>query len=186
MGYPDNIVLIGMFGSGKSALGRMLAQRLRYNLVDVNLLLEASFRRPLQRVLEDLGVKKFMAVEEKTIRDLKTRRCVVTPGGSAVYYPAAMESLEKIGPRVFLRVPLRELKRRMPVWADRGVVCRGGDTLAALYKERSPLLKKYADITVEAHGRSLEKTTDEILRKVVDWRKKQVKKALAKTKKKKK
>jgi plasmid stability protein len=47
-------------------------------------------------------------------------------------------------------------------------------------------MKKYADITVDAYGRSLEKTADEILKKVLEWRKKQVKKALAIGKKKKK
>jgi shikimate kinase len=168
-------VLIGMFGSGKSTVGRLLASRLRYHLLDVDLIIESNYRKPLQRVLDELGMKKFMVMEDNTLKALKNRRCVVAPGGSAVYYPAGMAALGKMGPRVYLKVPLAELKQRLPDWSARGVVCRGGTTLAALYHERAPLLKKYADLTVEAYGKSWEKIAEEVLKRLVDWQKKQVK-----------
>jgi shikimate kinase len=75
-----------------------------------------------------------------------------------------MKHLQKLGPRIFLKVELDELKKRLPDWSNRGVVCRGGTSLPALYKERSPLFKKYADFTVETRGKSAEKIAQEILR----------------------
>ena len=166
-GIPQNLVLIGMFGSGKSTIGRALAQKLRYHFVDVDHLIEAKYKKPLQKVLDELGMKGFMKMEDETLRSLHYRHCVISPGGSAVYYPKGMAHLKKLGPRVFLKVSLGTLKRRLPDWSNRGVVCRGGSTLPALYKERAPLFRKYADLTIEAKGDNAEKTADLILKALV-------------------
>ena len=152
-----------MFGSGKSTVGRILAQKLRYHFVDVDHLIEAKHRMPLQKVLDRLGMKGFMRMEDETLQALRYRHCVISPGGSAVYYPKGMGQLKKLGPRVFLKVELSELKKRMPDWTNRGVVCRGGSTLPELYRERAPLFRKYADLTVEAKRKSAEKIAQEII-----------------------
>jgi shikimate kinase len=162
--FPQNIVLIGMFGSGKSTVGRILAQKLRYHFVDVDHLIESKYKKPLQKVLDDLGMKGFMKMEDETLQALHYRHCVISPGGSAVYYTKGMAHLKKLGPRVFLKVPLPTLQRRLPDWSNRGVVCRGGSTLPALYKERAPLFRKHADLTVEVKGKSADKIAGTILK----------------------
>src|SRR5258708_448706 len=123
--FPENLVLIGMFGSGKSTVGKILAERLRYHFIDVDHLIEPKHRMPLQKVLDKLGMKKFMQMEDKTIQLLRYTHCVISPGGSSVYYPKGMAQLAKLGPRIFLKVELGDLKRRIPDWSNRGVVCRG-------------------------------------------------------------
>ena len=164
--FPENLVLIGMFGSGKSTVGKILAEKLRYTFVDVDLLIERKHRKPLQKVLDQLGMKKFMKMEDETLRALRNWHCVISPGGSAVYYPKGMKHLKTLGPRIFLKVELPELKRRLPDWSNRGVVCRGGNTLPALYRERAPLFRKYADVTVETSRKSAEKIAKEILQEL--------------------
>jgi shikimate kinase len=161
--FPENLVLIGMFGSGKSTVGKVLAARLRYHFLDVDELIERKYRKPLQRVLDQLGVKAFMKMEDETIRSTRSWHSVLSPGGSAVYYPKAMGHLRKLGPRVYLKVSLAQLKKRLPDWSQRGVVCRGGSTLTALYRERKPLFGRYADYTVETRGKSADRIADEIL-----------------------
>ncbi len=160
--FPENIVLIGMFGSGKSTIGKILAQKLRYHFVDVDELIERKYRKPLQRVLDELGMKSFMKMEDQTLQLLRQWHSVTSPGGSAVYYPKGMAQLGRLGPRIYLKVSLTALKKRLPDWSQRGVVCRGGTTLPALYRERTPLFKKYADYTIETRGKSAEKIADEI------------------------
>jgi shikimate kinase len=152
--FPDNLVLIGMFGSGKSTVGKILAEKLRYTFVDVDQLIERKFKKPLQKVLDELGMRKFMKMEDETLRSLRSWHCIVSPGGSAVYYPKAMRHLKSLGTRVFLKVSLPTLTKRLPDWSNRGVVCRGGDSLPSLYRERAPLFKRYADLTVTCEGRS--------------------------------
>jgi shikimate kinase len=161
--FPENIVLIGMFGSGKSTIGKILAQKLRYHFADVDELIERKYRKPLQRVLDELGMKDFMKMEDQTLQLLRQWHCVISPGGSAVYYPKGMKQLAQLGPRIYLKVSLPVLKKRLPDWSQRGVVCRGGTTLPALYRERSPLFKKYADYTLETRGKSAEQIANQIL-----------------------
>ena len=162
-GFPDNIILIGMFGSGKSTLGRLLANRLRYHFLDTDQVIEARFKKPLQKVLERMGMAGFMRLEEETLLSLHPRHCVVSTGGSAVYYPKAMRYLKTLGPRVYLKVPLAELKRRVPDFDERGTVRKGGCTLDALFRERGPLLSRYSDLTFKAHGKPWDKLANELL-----------------------
>jgi shikimate kinase len=166
--FPENIVLIGMFGSGKSTIGKILAHKLRYHFVDVDELIERKYRKPLQRVLDELGMKDFMKMEDQTLQLLRQWHSVTSPGGSAVYYPKGMAQLGRLGPRIYLKVSLEALKKRLPDWSQRGVVCRGGTTLSALYRERTPLFKKYADYTVETKRKSAEKIADEIFVLLMD------------------
>jgi shikimate kinase len=162
--FPENLVLIGMFGSGKSTIGKILAQKLRYHFVDVDELIERKYRKPLQRVLDELGMKEFMKMENLSLQLLRQWHGVISPGGSAVYYPKGMAQLGRLGPRIYLKVALTTLQKRLPDWSQRGVVCRGGTTLPALYKERVPLFRKYADYTVDTKGKSAEKIAEEILK----------------------
>ena len=164
--FPENLVLIGMFGSGKSTVGKILAEKLRYTFVDVDHLIEGKYKKPLQKVLDELGMKKFMRMEDETLRRLHYRHCVISPGGSAVYYPQGMKHLKSLGPRIFLKVALPELKKRLPDWSNRGVVCRGGNSLPALYRERAPLFRRYADITVGTARKSAERIANEILKSI--------------------
>jgi shikimate kinase len=169
--FPENVVLVGMFGSGKSTIGKILARKLRYNFTDVDELIERKYRKPLQRVLDELGMKPFMKMEDQTLQLLRQWHCVISPGGSAVYYPQGMKQLGTLGPRIYLKVSLAVLKKRLPDWSQRGVVCRGGTTLTALFRERSPLFKKYADYAIDTQGKSAEKIADEILNLFSDSKK---------------
>jgi shikimate kinase len=74
-----------------------------------------------------------------------------------------MRHLAKLGPRIYLKVELGELKKRLPDWSNRGVVCRGGSTLPALFRERTPLFRKYADLKVDTRRKTAEKIAKEIL-----------------------
>jgi shikimate kinase len=169
--FPENLVLIGMFGSGKTTVGKMLAQKLRYHFIDVDELIERKYQKPLQRILDELGIKGFMKEEDRTIQLLRQWHCVIAPGGSAVYYPKGMAQLKRLGPRVYLRASLTTLKKRTPDWSHRGVVCPHGKTIGALYRERLPLLRKYADYTVDTRKKSLDRIADEILALFADAKK---------------
>jgi shikimate kinase len=167
--FPENLVLIGMFGSGKSAIGRLLAQKLRYSFVDVDRLIEGKFKKPLPKVLDSLGLKRFMKMEDETIQALHYWHCVIAPGGSSVYYPAAMKHLKTLGPRIYLKPILGDLGNLPPDWSNRGVVSRGGQSLPQLFHERSPLYRKYADFTIQTHGKSNDVVVREIL-KTLGWK----------------
>ena len=72
----------------------------------------------------------------------------IATGGSAVYGEDAMKHFSEIGTIVYLKLPLPLLKLRLHDLGARGVVLRDSQTLYDIFKERTPLYEKYADIII--------------------------------------
>ena len=64
----DNIILIGMPGSGKSTVGVLLAKALGYGFLDTDLVIQQREGLLLQDILDQFGVKHFLQVEEEAVR----------------------------------------------------------------------------------------------------------------------
>ena len=71
----DNIILIGMPGSGKSTVGVLLAKAVGYGFVDSDLVVQAREGRLLSRIIAEEGVENFLRIEEKINSELCTDRC---------------------------------------------------------------------------------------------------------------
>ena len=91
-----NIVLIGMPGTGKSVVGRALAQRLDYTFVDVDDLIVEKTGKTLPEILRTQGLEAFLAIEEQVGQSLECSNTVVATGGSMVLSEKAMEHLKEI------------------------------------------------------------------------------------------
>ena len=61
----SNIVLIGMPGSGKSTVGVLLAKALGYSFVDTDLIISRKAGKPLQKILDEDGLDRFLELEEE-------------------------------------------------------------------------------------------------------------------------
>ena len=154
----DNIVLIGMPGVGKSTIGVVLAKVLGYQFVDADLLIQEAEGKLLSELIEENGTDGFIEIENRVNSQIQTHRSVIATGGSVVYGKEAMEHLKSIGTVVYLKQNLRVLQRRLSNLKGRGVVLKEGQTLVDLYKERTVLYEKYADITVDQYKQSIEQT----------------------------
>lgn len=154
----DNIVLIGMPGVGKSTVGVVLAKALGYQFVDADLLIQEEEGKLLSELIEEHGTDGFIEIENRVNSQIQTHRSVIATGGSVVYGKEAMEHLKSIGTVVYLKQNLRVLQRRLRNLKGRGVVLKEGQTLVDLYKERTVLYEKYADITVDQYKQSIEQT----------------------------
>ena len=165
----SNITLIGMPASGKSTVGVLLAKRLGFSFVDVDIVIQEKTGKLLKEIIAEEGTEGFLKVEEQVNAGLTLRRSVIAPGGSVIYGERAMRHLKEISTVVYLRLSYREVKRRLGDLTDRGVALRNGMTLKALYDERVPLYERYADITIDESGKSPGATVDE-LRAVMEAR----------------
>ena len=154
----DNIVLIGMPGVGKSTVGVVLAKALGYQFVDADLLIQEAEGKLVSELIEEHGTDGFIEIENRVNSQIQTHRSVIATGGSVVYGKEAMEHLKSIGTVVYLKQNLRVLQRRLRNLKGRGVVLKEGQTLVDLYKERTVLYEKYADITVDQYKQSIEQT----------------------------
>lgn len=144
-----NIILIGMPGTGKSVVGKALAERLNYTFVDVDDLIVQDAGKTLPEILREEGLDAFLAIEGRVGRDLVCENTVIATGGSMVLSDEAMEHLRKNGIAVWLETPLSQISSRMPEdLMDRGIAAPPGMTLREIYEQRTPLYAKYADLIV--------------------------------------
>ena len=65
--------------------------------------------------------------------------------------------------QMYLKLPLKPLSRRLGNLKGRGVLLKKGQTLEDLYRERTPLYEKYADIVVDEEGKDLEACLQAVL-----------------------
>jgi shikimate kinase len=157
-----NCILIGMPASGKSTLGVLLAKRLSKRFIDTDLLIQVREGESLQAIQQRIGMEAFQSLECDLIAGLEAEHAVIATGGSAVYCNRSMNHLREMGTVIGLLVPLDEIERRIGDLSARGVVIKGGMTLADLYAERLPLIQKHADYLVDCSDRGHQALVDEI------------------------
>lgn len=160
----SNIILIGMPGVGKSTVGVILAKVLGYQFVDSDLVIQKEEGKLLKEIIAEVGPEGFIEVENRVNASLEATNSIIATGGSVVYGAEAMAHLKEIGTVVYLSLPYAEINKRLSDIKGRGVVLRDGQTLKALYDERTLLYEKYADIQIDETGLNVEETIDEILK----------------------
>ncbi len=154
------VVLVGLSGSGKSTVGRCLAQRLGRPFVDLDALIESRTGRQPAELIEREGEPRFRELEAEAIREAVSRPgTILATGGGAVVDPLNRWALWEAGTVAWLDAAGDLLLERV-----RGdVVVRpllGGDaaaSLARLRREREPFYRA-ADLRVDASG-SVESVT---------------------------
>ena len=158
-----NVVLVGMPGVGKSTVGVMLAKITARQFIDTDVYIQAQEKRRLQDILDSEGREAFCRIEERHVLTASCRHCVIATGGSIIYSDAAMKRLKRDGVVVHLDLSVRRLAARLSNIDSRGVVMAPGQTLKALYNERLPLYRKWADCTIDCRDMSHEKVVAKII-----------------------
>ena len=77
-----NITLVGMPASGKSTVGVLLAKRLGFSFVDVDIVIQEREKRLLKEIIAQEGLDGFLDVENRVNASLDVDRSVIAPGGS--------------------------------------------------------------------------------------------------------
>lgn len=159
----NNIILIGMPGVGKSTIGVVLAKMLGYQFLDADLVIQEKEKKLLREIIEEVGAEGFIEVENRINSQIEAEHSIIATGGSVVYGTQAMAHLREIGTVLYLKLPYKELERRLSDIKGRGVVLKEGQTLRDLYEERVPLYEKYADVTVDEYRLNVEQTIEKIM-----------------------
>src|SRR3989344_2301289 len=109
-----NIVLIGMRGSGKSTIGKILAQRLKTDLIETDSLIEKSEGQKIKDIVAKKGWNSFRSLERNIIASLKDRdNVVITTGGGVVLDKKNINILKKNGILIYLHASTEELLKRI-------------------------------------------------------------------------
>ena len=168
----ENIILIGMPGSGKSTCGVLAAKALLKNFFDTDLLFQGLEEKRLQDIIDDDGIEYFLSAEERAILSLDINATVVATGGSVVYSEKSMEHLKKSGKVIYLHLSYDTMVDRIKNITTRGVVVKEGDSLEDMYNERLPMYQKWADVVINCDNNTVEQTVEKIVKASSDCEKK--------------
>lgn len=160
------IVLVGMPGSGKSSIGRRLAQRMGLKFVDVDAHIEeAANGMSIAEIFTKHGEPEFRSLEARVIsRLLDQGQTVVATGGGAFMNADTQERVRESGISVWLKAELDVLLRRVKRKNDRPLL-RGDNpelVLKRLLAEREPTYAK-ANITVISRDVPHDEVVDTII-----------------------
>lgn len=165
-----NIFLIGMPSSGKSTLGKRIAQALHYRFVDTDRLIVKEEGRSIADIFAQSGEEYFREAERRVLRTIRPGgSLVVSTGGGMPCFHDNMSYINATGVSVFLDVPVTVLYNRMLAHAqhDRPLYPHDDPHLLTSLQERyQNRLPFYRQATIRIAG---EPDEEEVLSQVGEW-----------------
>ncbi len=114
------IALWGFMGSGKTAVGKVLAQRLGYEFVDTDEVIVQRFGKPISQIFAEEGEAAFRKAEQELLMELLQRqRLVIATGGGMPTVPENLAALRTKAVNFYLQVPTEVLYERLATVRDR-------------------------------------------------------------------
>lgn len=165
---PSHIVLVGLMGSGKSTVARILGERLGRRVVDSDAAIEATTGRTVRQIFEADGEPAFRALETAALLDAlaQTEPLVIAAAGGVVLAAENRAALKRAHARVvWLAADPSSLVERVRAGGHRPAL--DGDPagmLRTMHEVREPMYREVADLIISVDGRSPGEVVEAVLR----------------------
>lgn len=160
-----NIVLVGFMGTGKSSTGRILAERLGREFVDMDAVIESREGRTISRIFAESGEPYFRSLERSLTRELAAREnLVIAPGGGIVLNPDNVADFSATGYVICLRASPEQIYARIRTETHRPLL-HGEDPLGKIRDLLAKRAALYAAIPLQldTDGLTPAATADRVL-----------------------
>jgi shikimate kinase len=172
----QSIVLIGMMGAGKSAVGLCLKSRTGFAQFDTDEIIRSKFRMSISDIFLAHGEEEFREAETEVLRKLSfARRAIIVTGGGIVSRKKNLDLLKQLGAVVWLEADEATLFKRAVQTGDRPLLqCKNPrEAFSNTLRARLSLYAKIADIRVDTSALTDEEVAVAILSKFKKYRGKQ-------------
>ena len=144
MKSKENLVFLGMMGSGKSSIGSLVAKKLNLEFIDIDREIEKSLDITIKEIFDSKGEEYFRELEEKiTINKLKSSSIVVSLGGGAFINERIRKEILKNHISFWLHWSDEILLKRIRKSAKRPLAYKSSDNkLIEMIKKRSSIYSK--------------------------------------------
>src|SRR5713226_7159514 len=165
-----NIFLIGYRCTGKTTVARLLAEKLGWDWVDADSVLEARYGKSIRQIFAEEGETGFRDKEEQIFAELcRLQRCVVATGGGVVLREVNRQQMRSAGKVIWLTADARTIWERLradPATTEKRppLTVGGLAEIEEVLKMREPLYRACADLTISTADRS----TEVIARQIAD------------------
>jgi len=160
------ILLVGFMASGKTTIGRLVADRLGWGFVDFDAEIEQRTGTPVPEIIRRFGEPEFRAYEAELTREVAgLEHVVLAPGGGWITNPELLDYFGDETLVVWLCISPEEAVRRARVDLSKRPLLAAPDPVARarmLLREREPLYRM-ADVAVDVDGRDADEIADEIV-----------------------
>ncbi|WP_287398382.1 shikimate kinase [Nitrosomonas sp. H1_AOB3] len=166
---PGNIILIGMMGSGKTTVGKLLANLVGKTFIDIDHEIQRRTGVGIPVIFEIEGEAGFRKRESEVLRDIvRQQNIVLATGGGAILHPDNRALLRQHGTVVYLCAPVTELRRRTYLDKNRPLLQTGNvhAKLIELFTQRDPLYRETAHIIMDSGRQSARAFVQKLIQKL--------------------
>lgn len=141
----QNIVLTGMPGSGKTTVGKILAQETGFEFIDTDEYIEQKTGKHPSEIINSMGIDAFRDMESEAIREISSKSaCIIATGGGAILREENVDWLKQNGRIYFMDRPIEDI-----IPTDDRPLSSSREELEKRYNERYHIYCSTADETVK-------------------------------------
>ena len=160
-----SIVLMGLMGCGKSAIGKSLSERIGVPLSDTDKIIEKEIGKEIHQIFEDTGERYFRQVEEKILeRALDDPAHIISTGGGSILSPKTRSLIKLKSYSIWIQCDVHIIEKRIrnqekrPLLKNKNIV----DTLIEKSEERIKFYRQ-ADIYIRNEDPNSERAVDAVI-----------------------
>lgn len=146
------VFLIGMMGSGKSTIGRILSSVLDKEFIDMDLEIERARGTSISEIFEKEGEEEFRRLEKNLLKKLIHRDEIVVSTGGGIILDKENRQILKGENAVYLRLPPADLYRRVTV-NGRPLLKEGKESIFRIWEERRELYEQFPSVETSSQSR---------------------------------